>query len=709
MRYTLSMVAFFSRKALKLCPVFVPVITWMVFLISILSLFSPQLLVKASTLNLTNNLPNDQDLIRLKYLNQINAPAVWKDIKKPGVNSVTAIIDTGVDITHPELTRAIWTNNLEIPNNNRDDDSNGYIDDINGWNFIENTNNVRPKLIGADFAAGSHGTAVAGIIAAEANNIMGGAGIAYQAKILPLVALDNQGEGFTDNVVRAIDYAIAQQADVINLSLVSEAYSSDLDQAITRAWNAGLTVVVAAGNDNGIAGRGNLNLNPLYPACNNQFSTSKSLISVASVDDQDQLSVFSDYGSNCVDLVAPGENVYSTVPYQAGDPKFKSFWTEGFSGTSISVAMVSAAAAILKSEDRQLTPAEIRSFLIAGADTVDQVNQRYRGQLGAGRLNVKKSYDLFLQNQVQGINYLDNTLVRVRATRQQLELDFTRPDGKLSTTVKITDGPKGNNWRASIGYFGSFGPGNSPVIALFPPAGQANVVRLYNWSGQWLKNIEVTSPSRAGLTGALIRVDGTNDWELLAMPRTGRGVVKRFGQNGLNKTFTLPAKSGTWELAAWSATGEETAKVILLNSALKIPEARVYTQDGDLVTVGTLPSGYNSRLNLASGRKNFPSIIRGNQINSGLPVWYLLGANSRGQYILRTYNFSGRVVDEIKPKISNLNQSVLPVTKRNATDPQATLYLVGNRSVINLNAKNDILRSWNWSNSLGSASAYLVR
>jgi len=194
-------------------------------------------------------IPSDTHYDKQWYLKKIKAQYAWDEIREtPEI--IIAIADSGIQIEHPDLRENIWVNIDEIPGNNIDDDNNGFIDDVNGWDFVDNTNNPNPKFSEGYTQDGIlHGTIVAGIVAGVGNNASGISGIVWRAKIMPLKVLDDSGEGSTKNVIRAIDYAINNGVDIINFSFVGINYSQSLEAAIRRAYEAELIIVAAAGNE----------------------------------------------------------------------------------------------------------------------------------------------------------------------------------------------------------------------------------------------------------------------------------------------------------------------------------------------------------------------------------------------------------------------------------------------------------------------------
>jgi subtilisin family serine protease len=285
-------------------------------------------------------IPDDSLYNQQWALSKIGMPGAWgKTTGSP--NILVAVVDTGVQLTHPDLQAKIWTNPGEIPANYIDDDGNGKIDDLHGWHFyhggyglmLEDANVVD------DYGHGSH---VSGIIAASANNHTGVAGISWGSRILPVKALDNNGNGYYTDIAAGIIYAADNGADIINLSAGGSAASTLLQEAVDYANAHGALVIAASGNNGGAV---------YYPAaCNN-------VLAVAATDEIDQRPSFSNYGPQ-VDLAAPGLNIVST--WYMSNYLFKS-------GTSMSAPHVSGVAALLWSLDPSLSASEVANLLFYSA------------------------------------------------------------------------------------------------------------------------------------------------------------------------------------------------------------------------------------------------------------------------------------------------------------------------------------------------------
>ena len=265
---------------------------------------------------------------------------------------VVALVDTGIDYTHEDLVGRIWTNTDEIPGNGIDDDGNGYVDDVYGWNFYSGTNDV---YVGTEDAHGTHG---AGTIAANAGNGVGIAGIVQSdhVKVMAVKALGgSDGSGTTASIIQAIQYAEANGAQICNLSLGS----SQNDPALYRTIaSSKMLFVVAAGNDGT-----DLETAPSYPASYDLDN----LIAVANIRYDGELDPTSSYGAASVDLAAPGSYILSTTPGNT-----YSYMT----GTSMAAPLVSAAAAMVYSAFPKATLADVKDILLASVHKLDCLTGR---------------------------------------------------------------------------------------------------------------------------------------------------------------------------------------------------------------------------------------------------------------------------------------------------------------------------------------------
>lgn len=275
----------------------------------------------------------------------INAPESW-DITTGNPAMVVAVLDSGADMEHEDLAANIWTNPGEIPENGIDDDGNGYIDDIHGWDFAYNENDPSDT----DTICGGHGTHTAGTIGAVGNNGIGVTGINWDVQIMPLKIFKKTLFIFCStssaNIVEAIQYATNMGVRISNNSYGGGPFS----QAEYDAIQASDMVFVAAAGNEGV----NNDTTPSYPANYNLDN----IIAVAATDHNDNLAVFSNFGTS-VDIAAPGVDILSTIPYDSYD---------FFDGTSMASPHVAGAAALLLGFDSTLTTREAKWDLLQGAD-----------------------------------------------------------------------------------------------------------------------------------------------------------------------------------------------------------------------------------------------------------------------------------------------------------------------------------------------------
>ena len=293
----------------------------------------------------------------------INVIPAWA--KTTGSDSiVVAVIDTGADYNHPDLAQNIWTNTKEIPGNGIDDDGNGYVDDVHGWNFATNTNDPMDD--------NGHGTHCAGVIGAVGNNGIGISGVNQKVKIMPLKVLGKDGNGDMASILKAFAYARSMGANVISCSWGGTTRSEALGDAIAQT---NLPIICAAGNS-GV----NTDVIAQYPSC----FDSPQIISVAASDAKDGIPSYSNYGPSSVDVAAPGDWILSTYPTALGYDYIK------MKGTSMATPQVSGLAALLLSVNPSLSPDQIKQLIMNNADQVSA----FSGKVASGgRIDVEKTFN----------------------------------------------------------------------------------------------------------------------------------------------------------------------------------------------------------------------------------------------------------------------------------------------------------------------------
>ena len=302
----------------------------------------------------------------------IRAPEAWKR-QSDSPNITVAVIDGGIDVEHPDLVNNIWLNQKEIPENGIDDDRNGFIDDINGWNFVENSPSV---------SSSEHGTHVAGIIGAEGNNNIGVSGLTWDVKMMSLDIFGDETKYDSEDLFEAIHYAVDNGADIINMSIgytipfgtlerfkqvFPDLYQGYID-ALNYAVDHGVTLISSAGNDNAD------DLNTLsLPAA---FTTEvPGYISVAAINDEGHVTDYSNFGGK-VSVAAPGGSSFtSKTKIISTLPRDKGLYG-GMPGTSMAAPIVSGAVALMLERNKNLLPEDVL-WILDETSTKDQALQRF--------------------------------------------------------------------------------------------------------------------------------------------------------------------------------------------------------------------------------------------------------------------------------------------------------------------------------------------
>ena len=501
-----------------------------------------------------------------------------------GQSPIIAVIDSGVDIDHPDLVGNIWVNKGEIPNDGVDNDLNGFIDDVYGWNFVENNPNPRPIINSRSNDDGlNHGTMIAGIIAAKTNNGIGISGIASNSKIMALRALDDKGEGKVNDVIRAIDYAVKNGANIINLSFSGDAYNKAFEDAIDRAHRAGVIVVSAVGNKNF-----NLNQNLAYPSCFTFDSSENAIIGVASLDTLNQKASFSSYGSNCVDISAPGVSFFSTSFYDEVEKdyiEYLGYW----SGTSMSAAVVSGVIALIKEVNPKLSKNEILEVLFKSSDNISMLNSKYGSDLGSGSVNAFNSvrwadekwdnmngkFLLYPQNKVENYSSSENPYNFKIVNNKydfvdSLSLDENNFYNKTSITIGDVDGD------GLLDIVIGSGLGDSPYVKIFDIKG--------NLKGQFFAYDE---KFKGGVNVALGDIDGDGSLDIVTGAGPGGGPhVRIFNSRGIltGQFFAYENNfHGGVKVAVANIYGSDTKRnkeIVVAPGAGRLAEVKIFDNFG---------------------------------------------------------------------------------------------------------------------------------
>lgn len=360
--------------------------------------------------------PNDSRVNEQWSLKSMSAYQAWT-YNTGSKDVVVAIIDSGIDLTNKDLKNNIWTNPGEIAGDGIDNENNGYVDDVHGWNFNNNTNNVQDGY--------GHGTHIAGIIGAEGNNGVGVAGINWHVSLMALKFFDDKGVGWTSGALSAMDYILMMRNTYhINIVVANVSwgggigFSNTLYNKISQLNDSGILLTAAAGNngsDNDITAR--------YPSC---FDIDN-VISVGALGyTGTYLASYSNYGATSVDLAAPGGAILSTIPWN----------NYGYmSGTSMAAPQVAGAVALLNAVKPGISINEVKNAIFS---SVDKIPELFGKVATNGKLNVAAAVCGVL-----GIQYDSNNYPTGAITNQTLRrisgwvTDPDSPNAVLSVRLNI--------------------------------------------------------------------------------------------------------------------------------------------------------------------------------------------------------------------------------------------------------------------------------
>ncbi len=387
----------------------------------------------------------------------IDAPEAW-DIQTGSSNVVIAVIDTGVDYNHEDLSSNMWTNPGETPDDGIDNDGNGFVDDVFGWDFCNNDNDP--------FDDHSHGTHCAGTIGAVGNNSTGVVGVNWTVRIMALKFLSAGGSGSTADAISCIEYATNMGADIMSNSSGGGGFSQALKDAITAAHDAGILFVASAGN----AGTDN-DGDPHYPSSYDV----PNIIAVAATDHDDELASWSCYGATSVDLAAPGVSILSSIPGNSYGSK---------SGTSMATPHVAGLAGLVLSQFPALDNLAVKYNILNNVDVLSDLSGKI---LTEGRINAYNSLtssetqiNVIIEN--PGSNFAvpmdSSTLIKAAVTQERgpavteavVTASFSNGDPDITL---YDDGNHNDNGSGDGIYANDWTPGSSGSVTITVSASKA--------------------------------------------------------------------------------------------------------------------------------------------------------------------------------------------------------------------------------------------
>lgn len=638
--------------------------------------------------------PNDPFFTNQSYLRQVNVQRAWEiTIGTPEV--VIAVIDTGVDVNHPDLARSIWRNPGEIANNGIDDDGNGYIDDTVGWDFVLNSNDPRPSAEPPyTNTALNHGTLVAGILAAQGNNFEGIAGIAWGARIMPLRALNKEGVGRVEDVAKAVHYAIDNGADVINLSFVGTSYSEALYDALRRAYDNDLVVIVASGNT-----ASNLNKTPLYPICFDAPDDENWIIGVSAVDNFDVHIPSANYGSDCVDVVAPGNNFFTTQVVDLNEGLSDAYGGP-WSGTSLAAPVVSGVVALIKAAYPDLKNYQIIQTLRDTADNIDELNEKVAGELGKGRINADVAVTgidvtgespriatfigarLVAASNEDDVRYLQiyGSDGRVQQLWEIYGADFKAGGGIAVVENRPEVNPGGEDYGLTNYEISTIRRGDQRVV-IGEGSGGKGRVHVYTTTGNLLNEWQAYATTfTGGISVASGDIFGDGEELVATAPRTSGGPhIRLFTRSGkfISDFFAYDKNlRGGWSVAMADVDGDGQAEIITSSTTLNLP-VRVFEADGTMLAEWKPYPVYAGGINVGagkisgSGRAQIVTVpVAGGGPN--LRIFNMYG-NVLGQFFVLPKNFRGG----INLAIGDLNgdeRDDIAITPLSRGGPQARFF-----------------------------------
>lgn len=533
--------------------------------------------------------PNDPYFLKQWYLDSLDAKEGWsqelllRETRQVAKESIIAVLDTGVDIKHPDLKFNIWVNTAEVSGDGIDNDNNGYIDDVNGWDFISNVSDPSPKFSsGYNKTAVNHGTIISGIAAASGHNGEGISGISWKSKIMPIRVLDSDGNGNVLDVYKGIFYAIKNKANIINMSFVGDEPSQLLTEAVKSAYDAGIIVVAAAGNSSPNQRGVDFQREPKFPICTESGSAENLVIGVTSIGRDNQRSGFANYGSNCVDISAPGEEIFSSQMYRSGNADFSNYYSGPWSGTSLSAPMVSGTLAVMKTLRPDLGNKEIITILLESAKKLNQ-----NDGLGAGKLNISGAITrVLLEKRGAAVQTGEENMVVVALGFESFpQLKVLKQDNSVFKSFF----PYHPNFKGPIYVAaGNVDDDKAEEIVTGAGFGGGPHVRVFDIEGRVESQFFAFDKSRRnGVTVALGDIDGDGISEIIAgAGKKSKPEVRIYKKDGtLISSFLAYAQnfSGGVNVAAGDINGDGKDEIVTGPGAPGGPHVRIFSSDGTVL------------------------------------------------------------------------------------------------------------------------------
>lgn len=473
----------------------------------------------------------------------IQATAGW-EIASTSPDVVVAVLDSGIDFTHPDLQENIYTDAREIPGNGVDEDRNGLIDDVHGWDFVNNDNDPSDDY--------NHGTHVSGILGARGNNNLGVVGVTWRVQIMPVKILNASNLGTTAALISGINYARLKGARLMNLSLQNYPFSSSVEAEIQATQNANILMVICAGN-NGTDNDQSPNYPSSYPNDN--------ILAVANTTQDDVLKsspTASDYGATSVDLAAPGTSIYNTIRGGYGY----------FTGTSMAAPLVTGTAALLLELHPGASVSQLRHWIM---DTVDPLPALAGKCVTGGRLNLAAAIVASLDlptitaspttqvAEIGSVVYLGVSVQGNANPSYQWMKDGTPLLGATSDTLTLSSVQPSNSgsYSVAVGFGGRVATSRSAQVTVQAP-GNSRIV-----------NLSVRATAGSGnqtlITGFIVEGDG----ETVLLRGVGP-TLARYGVSGplsdplitLYQGSNILASNDDWSVSGNAAQVETVTKTV---------------------------------------------------------------------------------------------------------------------------------------------------